>query len=326
MTKLFVLSPVGEAGETSTELRDRAERLYLDSAKAGLELEVGSDKFRDILRNSDVVVRGVESRTKLRAADVAREYEAWRLTRPNLVYAALTVYGLGGELQRWFGGDLNAQALSGWSAVTGNPHEAPLAETYDISALQHGLSAAGAILAALLDPDAQTRGELIDISEADVLAANLRMYSTSYVGYGIKLERSGSRAPGSSGRYPHTVLPCKDGLIVLICRSDLEWGRLIEMMGTPDWSADERYRDFYAMAVEYPDEVDRLLVEWLQHYSKAELASLALAHRVPLAPVRTVEETLTDVQLSYRGFFVPADGPDGAVLPGLPCHWTAKSE
>jgi crotonobetainyl-CoA:carnitine CoA-transferase CaiB-like acyl-CoA transferase len=187
--------------------------------------------------------------------------------------------------------------------------------------MQQGLAAAGAVTAALVDRGSEPGGDLIDICEAEVLAADIRMYSGSYRGYDIAMTRSGHRAPGSSGRYPHTVLPCNDGLVVLICRSDVEWDRFIEMIGSPNWASQPRYRDFYAMATEYPDEVDALLIEWLRTRTKEKITELATRYRVPVAPVRTVDETLEDIQMRHRGFFHPSADGAGA-LPGLPALWT----
>jgi len=96
-------------------------------------------------------------------------------------------------------------------SINGNPDEEPLSVGYGTGAIKQGLSAVGAALVALLERRERDEGEFIDISEAQVVAAMIRNYVSSTAGTGIELVRSGTRAPGSSGRYPHATFPCKDG-------------------------------------------------------------------------------------------------------------------
>ncbi len=74
------------------------------------------------------------------------------------------------------------------------------------------------------------------------------------------------------------------------------------------------------MGVEYPDEVDALIQPWLLQHTKEELATMAAAHRVPLAPVRTIPEVLQDEQLAHRHTFetVQSDGGDALVPTRVP--------
>jgi CoA:oxalate CoA-transferase len=110
--------------------------------------------------------------------------------------------------------------------------------------------------------------------------------------------------------------------VSVICRTDDEWARFVAMLGSPAWAEEPRYRDFYAMAVEYPDEVDDLVKPWFASRSKEDLASLAVAFRVPMAPLRTIDEVLDDVQLGFRRFFRPTvAGASRVLVPGLPAKW-----
>jgi crotonobetainyl-CoA:carnitine CoA-transferase CaiB-like acyl-CoA transferase len=193
---------------------------------------------------------------------------------------------------------------------------------YGIGPLMQGLNAAGAAIAALLERGKGRGGEFVDVSEADVIAAAIRMYSLTYRFLEIPLKRNGLRAPGSSGRYPHTALPCKDGYISTICRSEQDWNRFLEMMGNPAWGDEPRYRDFYAMATQYPDEVDALIIPWLMEHTKDQIAELATKYKVPIAPLRTADEVIRDPQFAYRGFFRSYQAGDRIVIaPGQVAQW-----
>lgn len=316
VTKLTDSAPADPEPADREQLEAWAQQLYFD---AGKTIRRGSDDaafLREAVARGAVVVRGVARSTAMEVARVLDEYESLRQDHPDLVYAGLTPFGLSGPMAGWCGGDMNAQALSGWAAITGDADRPPLSVGYSICEMQHGLAGAAAILAAMVPPAA---GELVDVSEVAVLAADIRMYSASYTAYGIEMVRNGRRAPGSTGRYPHTVLPCRDGLVAIICRAELEWNRLVTMLGEPAWATEPRYRDFYAMGTEYPDEVDELLLVWLRRHTKAQIAELATRHRVPIAPVRSVAEALDDAQMNYRNFFVTPR--EGVRVPGLPAEW-----
>jgi CoA:oxalate CoA-transferase len=309
----------------SARVRRLAEEAYLDGTKTVLEGVIGDDHFMELVRGSDIVVRGYEP-SGGDASDLRHEYDRLRAVNPDLVYVALTPFGTFGPASEWHGGDLNAQAISGWTWIVGNPEEAPLSINYDMGLLQQGLGAAGATLAALLERGGSGGGgEFVDVAEADVIAACIRMYSLTYRFLNIDMTRNGHRAPGSSGRYPHTILPCKDGYISTICRSPTDWGRFIEMIGSPAWANEPRYNDFFKMGTEYPDEVDALIIPWLMEHTKAEMGQLAVQYRVPLAPVCTVAEALDNEQFEFRNFFVEREGSGKKLrVPGLPAAWTTN--
>lgn len=314
--------------DPSERARNRrlAEEAYLDEGKKLIEGSEGIEKVLGLVARAHIVVSGGEPVNGDGAA-LRAEYEVFAKKNPDLVYVALTPFGTYGPGSGWHGGDLNAQALSGWTWIVGLPGEAPLSMNYDMGALQQGLVAAGATIAALLERGSQGGGgEFVDISEADVIAACIRMYSLTYRFLNIELTRNGLRAPGSSGRYPHTILPCKDGYISIICRSPVDWGRFVEMMGSPAWASEPRYQDFLRMGADYPDEVDALIIPWLMEHTKAELGQMAVDFRVPLAPVCTIQEALNNEQFKHRGFLVDR-GIDGKKfkVPGSAAHWTRQS-
>lgn len=299
-------------------LRRRAERAYLDQGKRLVACVLGDEKFLQELTAADIVLRGSGIARPAQQTGPRAEYRDWRVTNPELIFVALSPFGAAGELGRLNGGDLQAQALSGWVSIIGNPGEAPLSMPYGIAPMQQGISAAGAAIAALIQRDEERRSEFVDISEAHIIAASIRQYAVVYRWSRIPLIRSGRRAPGSSGRYPHTVWPCADGLVMIILRSAVEWRRFVTMLGNPAWANEPRYQDFYAMGREYPDEVDALITPWMLERRKAEIAQLASEHGVPLAPLATADEVLGDEQLNAREFFVDVEFEGTTFsLPGL---------
>lgn len=317
-----VRTPPSDVTELA-RVRRLSEETFLDAEKSILVGEPEGAAFLDLVKKSQIVVRGHDPIDG--EADLIRgEYESLREINPDLIFVALTPFGTFGPAASWHGGDLNAQAMSGWTWIVGLPDEAPLTMNYDMGAMQQGLVAAGATIAALLERGSSgAGGEFVDIAEADVIASCIRMYSMTYRALDITLTRNGHRAPGSSGRYPHTILPCKDGYISTMCRSAIDWSRFVEMLGNPSWTSEPRYQNFMLMGKDYPDEVDALIVPWLMQHTKSELGSLAVKFRVPLAPVFTIEEALGNDQFLYRGFLVDRQVDDRVIrVPGSVARWS----
>lgn len=321
VTKIPTAYDAGVRHESGPEaLRANAQALYLDDGKEVLETSDQAAAIADLMPHTDVVIRGSE-RASGDVGSFREEYDFLRPQQPGrLIYLALTPFGTVGPAASWHGGDLNAQALTGWTSVTGMPDEAPLGIGYGIGGMLHGLHASSAVLAALL---ASGSGEFVDVAESEALAASISFFSSIYKWAQIPMVRAGHRAPGCAGRYPQTVFPCKDGWVSVICRSDDQWDRFVEMIGSPEWAAEPRYRDFYAMAVDYPDEVDALVAPWFVEHTREEIVTRARELRVPLAPVRGVDEVLDDdIQLEHRGFFKTVRHGTGSVrVPGLPVLW-----
>ena len=239
---------------------------------------------------------------------------------PGLVVTLLSPLGRTGARSSWRAGEVAMQAVSGLMHLTGYPDREPLAAPYALGALQLGISGAGATAAAVLRARREGTGALVEISGAEVLASYVRIYGAVGQYYDIELRRDGHRAPGSGGRWPFGIFPCKDGHVALIARTAAEWDRFVEMLGSPAWASEPRYTDDRAMAMDYPDEVDALVIPWLMMRTRDELLALAHTHRIPMAPVRRVNELTDDVQMRYRDFFEETTAPDGraVTVPGRP--------
>lgn len=292
--------------------------LYLNTNKRGITLDPSTPTGRDLLlrlvEDADVLVDGY----------LPRQAEAWGLdyarvekVNPRLVMASITPYGHTGPYRDFTGRDINCSALAGVSNGNGDPAREPLVFGLSQCDFQGGINAMGAIMAALIARESDGKGQHIDIAIAEVMAA-LHMGSNipTYIYRGIVANRAGRH--GGAGRYPRTLLPCKDGYFALSAIQLGEWIRFVELMGTPEWSKNPRYRDRRAMAEEYPEEVDALVSQWTRQYTKNEIFPMCQDRHIPCAPVRTADENLAEPHLRARGYFVEGRTPAGRVfeMPG----------
>ena len=291
--------------------------LYLNANKQGITANLETPTGRSILRrlaaDSDVMVHNVPPSDMDR---VGLDYDALVVDNPNLVMASISPYGLSGPWRDYRAYDINLAAAGGINEGLGEPDREPLTFGTPEVGYFAGMAAASSIVMALLGRE-QDGGQHIDIAEAETMAGLYNGPEALMAVYQWRVtRRTGHHALDFP--YPNCILRCKDGHIFVGSPEGRQWGRLLEIMGTPEWSQEPRLRNRTTMNNLYADEVDAYLEEWLADYTKAELLEIALEHRIPLAPVRTYEEVRNDPSLA--DLFVEIDRADtGPVAyPGPP--------
>ena len=300
---------------------------YLNATKTRLSLPESAAQARDALDEQlaavDVCIVDADPTALERLGADPREL----LERhPTLVATSLSVFGLIGPLAQTYGADLNGAAFSGVAWAIGEPGREPLALPYSQCSYQLGIHGASASLAGLRAARSSGRGQVVDVAMAEIMATYTATLSPLYEFYGIRYVRDGHRPPGSLGRYPASILPCRDGAYCLVARSGYEWKGLLEIFGNPEWARDERYRDLTRMGVEFPGEVDAHVIPHLSDKTKDELFQLCLEKGVPSAPVKTIPELAADDHLRDRGFFLDAVSLNGELsrVPGLPFRMSSS--
>lgn len=304
--------------------------VYLNSGKrslvADMEETTAREKLHALLARADVFVTNQPLALRRR---LGFDAPTLRTRHPHLLCVSISVFGDTGPRALAPAESIDACAASGTAWVIGDPAREPLIVPLQQADYQAGAHAACAVLVARLGQrrreacavDGRAQGQAIDIASADILAASVGTNGLVYLAYGQqRWERSGRRAFASGGPYPYVILPCRDGAVCLIGRARHEWARLVQAMGTPDWTLDPRYQDLAAMGRDYPEEVDALLMPWLAKHTRTELLALAAEFGFPLAPLRTMREVIGSAQFEERGFFRDVPHPTlGQVrVPGVP--------
>jgi crotonobetainyl-CoA:carnitine CoA-transferase CaiB-like acyl-CoA transferase len=298
---------------------------FLNAGKLSITLRPDDGQGKDILlkmlERADILV---EDNPPSLLEKFQLKYDSLERVNPRLVVTSITPFGHSGPYRDYKGYDINSCAMGGVSWAIGDPEREPLSLPLSQAHYQSGANAAAATMVALLSRETTGKGQHVDISEVDVLSFYAGSNSLMYVYQGNDWRRAGHRAPDSGGSYPYTLLPCKDGYICMIARSGQEWNRVIKMLGDPRWAKDPRYQNRQVMGREYPDEVDALILPWLEERTKDEVFQLCREHGVPFAPVRDIGEIFHDEHFEQRGFFVEAPGPSGEAIrfPGAPFRFS----
>ena len=291
--------------------------LYLNANKRGLTLDLGTPTgmgiLRDLAAKSDVLVHNLHPKEMERAG---LSYEGLSSANPGLVMASITPFGLTGPYKNYKAYDINLAAAGGICQGLGESGRAPLTFGTPQVGYFAGMAAASSIVMALLVRD-EVGGQHIDIAEVETMSgvyngpeALMAVYEWRHT------RRTGHHALDFP--YPNCILRCKDGYIFVGSPETRQWRTLLEVMGSPEWAGDSRFRNRTVMNNEYADEIDSYMEEWLLEHTKAELLEMAMEHRIPLGPVRGFDEVRKDDGLKEWLVEISRDDTGPLSYPGTP--------
>ncbi len=286
------------------------------SVSLDLETFTGRELFGSLLESADVFL---ENQPPELPGNLGLDYEGLKWRFPRLIVTSISPYGRSGPYSGFKGGDLTNNALGGLSFGTGHPDREPLTTPLHQLSYLAAVGAAFATVVAVLARDTTGRGQLVDVSEAQVGAVLLSGYHLpTYIYRGVAGWRSGNRM--RLGLFPNCVLPCKDGYVCIDAPQLEQYRRFLGLLGDQAWTEVPRYRNRRAMSDEYPEEAEALIIPWFMQHTKDEILKICMEHRVPCVPVRTIDEVLEDSQLNSRDFFQELRHPEAEVFryPGAP--------
>ena len=280
--------------------------LYLNMGKRGATLDRrsadGAAAFSRLLEGADVLI-GDE-----RAVDSPLP--------DGMIRASLSPFGSTGPYARWRSSPLVSLALGGFLYLSGDEDREPLMIPGYQSECLAGLHAYAGVLMALCDRDRTGIGRAVEVSEIETLAALHQFTTVMHTYGGLVRRRHGARweNQGGYGRYPITVLPCKDGYVSYAVSTEGQWELLFPMIGRPELLEEPRFATFVERR-ERADEIDAILIDWMKDKTRREIFQLAAGSwSEPAAPLLELDEVLADPQLVHRRFFAEIDHPDAGTL------------
>jgi len=277
---------------------------YHNSGKIGIKLDLKEDRgpFLSLAGQSDVVVETFVP-GYLDRIDIG--YETLRAKNPGLILASITGFGQTGPYSKYKSCDLVASACGGQMYVCGSPSKEPL-KAYGFQPYYlASLFAAIGIILSLRWRRYSGRGQHIDVSLQEAVAAALEHVMVRYFHEGFVPRRQGSlHWNGSSD-----LFPCKDGYALL--SFNREWETLVELLDRQSMAADFKRPEWLNEAYrrENIDTIQEALSFWTSMQSVEDLFKLGQSMRFPWAVLNTVEDIFKNEQLNARGFFVQAEHP-----------------
>ncbi|HVO90306.1 MAG TPA: CoA transferase [Casimicrobiaceae bacterium] len=296
---------------------------FLDHGKHLLAIDLaapsGRDQLIEHLRGADILV---DDRPPSERERLALDRASLAQQHPQLLQVSVTPFGQTGPYRDFRAGDLELAYLSGLAFLTprdipaeDSERKPPLKMPGSLVSIYAGASAAGAAVAALYARDNGFASRAVDVSMLESLIPTLRREIALFQYEG----RIASRFMRVWRLAPWGVKRCRDGYVFLQVVERHHWEGLVDMMGAPEWSRDERYLD-PDFRFEHRADIESRMAPWLAQQTKAGFAWESQRRALPFAPVNDLDDVARIPQLHFRRFFHAVNASDGrpCLVPGAP--------
>jgi crotonobetainyl-CoA:carnitine CoA-transferase CaiB-like acyl-CoA transferase len=248
-----------------------------------------------LLAKSDVVVENFRPGA---LAKLGLDYAAVARAHPRVVYCSISGFGQTGPRRNEPGYDAVLQAEGGLMSITGSPDAPPVRVGVAIADIVTGMFAAQGISMALYARERTGRGQLVDVSMLDAVAALLTYQAGIYFATGNSPVRLGNRHPTI---VPYETFSASDGDFVLAVGTDDQWRRFCEAAGL---DAGERFATNRGRVTGYA-ELRPIVAGVLRPRPRKYWIERLAAAGVPCGSVRDLGEVFSDPQLAAREMVVP---------------------
>jgi crotonobetainyl-CoA:carnitine CoA-transferase CaiB-like acyl-CoA transferase len=252
-----------------------------------------------LIAKSDVVVENFRPGTLGR---LGLDYASLAPKQPRLIYCSVSGFGQTGPRRKEPGYDAVLQAEGGLMSITGLPDAPPVRVGVAIADIATGMFAAQGISMALYARERTGRGQLVDVSMLDSVAALLTYQAGIYFATDTAPVRMGNRHPTI---VPYETFTASDGEFVLAVGNDDQWRRFCEVAGI---DADERFATNRGRVTGYA-ELRPLVASRLRPQPRRYWIEKLTAAGVPCGSVRDLGEVFGDPQLTARDMVIPMQHP-----------------
>src|SRR5436190_4941626 len=276
-----------------------------ESVALDLKTEHGRHALEGLLAHADVFVQnlapGAAERMDLDAKSLCARH-------PRLVALDISGYGDGGPRSDARAYDLLVQSEAGSCAVTGVA-EHPAKPGIAVADIGTGMTAANAVLAALLARATSEAGAAISIAMFDVVTdwMSWALHQARFTGVDPPRLGIGSPVVAPYGAYRTT----DDQMVVFGTTNDGEWRRLATvMLERPDLAEDARYAT-NSDRCRHRDELNHVIADWTARHTYGEATAAAEAAAIGWARFNSPAEVVAHPQLSERKRWVSTTAPGG---------------
>jgi crotonobetainyl-CoA:carnitine CoA-transferase CaiB-like acyl-CoA transferase len=321
------IAPNGDFSRAVPFMRDGRSAYYVQQNRGKKSLCLDPKKpaavaiLKGLASKVDVMVQnfapGVIERMGL-------DYDTVRALNPRLVMCSISALGRTGRLATLPGYDYVGAAYSGVLDMTGFADRPPVFPQVGLGDVSTGVHALSAILAALLFRERTGVGQHVEASLLDSYFSyhdlNVQALSAS----------RGAMQPRRSGAHhffacPAGIFQGKDRGILILAQLDHQFPLLCRAMGRMELATDPRFKDLANRGAN-ADELKQIVQEWIDSApSDDAVLHLLEEHRVPHAPVLTVEEAVNHPHLREHGTVTTIE--DEFIgkfdVPGFPMRFSA---
>ncbi len=296
--------------------------VMLNSNKKSVTLDLkqqqGKQMLCDLVRHADILLEnyapGVMDRLGV-------GWEVLKEINPLLVYGSGTGYGLSGPDLDMLAMDHTIQAASGIMSVTGDADQPPSRAGGAPCDIMGGIHMYAGVLAALYGRQQSGKGTLVEVSMLESMYFTLCSELTNYHSSGKIPKRNSARSP--AGACPYGRYRCTDGYIAIISVSENHWYSILKVIDREELLDNEAYRTVRGR-LKAEDEINGVIEGWTQTRSKEQAYQAFRAGRIPVAPVRDLEEAMHNPHLHERGMlhYMVHEAMGELVMPSSPIRYS----
>jgi crotonobetainyl-CoA:carnitine CoA-transferase CaiB-like acyl-CoA transferase len=256
-------------------------------------------RMRRLLDSADVLIENMRP-GKLEALDLAPE--ALLATNPRLVILRVTGFGQDGPYAMRPGFATLAEAMSGFSALSGEPDGGPLLPPIALTDEVTALAGAFATMVALRHAERTGEGQVVDVNLLESMFQLMGPLPAAYADSGYLQPRLGSGIPYT---VPRGTYRCADGVWVAISSSaDTVAQRLLELLGI---GSDARFATFQDRSRNRAALEEKMSAYVAAHTSSEVLAEFERVDAA-IAPVMDIQDIVEDPHFRHRQSLVEVDG------------------
>jgi crotonobetainyl-CoA:carnitine CoA-transferase CaiB-like acyl-CoA transferase len=282
---------VGDYARTTAPALFEATNRGKKSVEIDLKDDAGRTKFFGLASRADVVVESFRPGVMDR---LGCGCEVLSKTNPRLIYCAITGYGQTGPWRDMAGHDINYIAMAGLLDLTGAADGQPAIPGAQVADIAGGsMQAVMGILLALQARERTGRGQVVDISMMDGVAAMLPVEISRFQETGVPPERGAGLLTGEFACY--NVYRTADGRFLAVGALESRfWANLCRVLGREEWITDQ-----YASSARQ-DEIKRGLYDLFATRTLTDWWAVLRHVECCVTPVRTLPEVLMDVHFAQR--------------------------
>ncbi len=286
----------------------------------------GRELLLSIATKVDVLIEGFTPGVMARAG---LGYEDLRRINPRLIMCSISLAGQSGPLSDKPGYDYIGSAYAGVSDLLGEPGRPPAHQGTSIGDTLCGMTAAAAVLAALIHRERTGEGQYIDAALIDTY---FHTHQNSVPR--VTLQR-GRFTPTRSGRFHPEggggAYRYRDDQWIYLIAPEHRWEGLARALDAPEWLADPRFKTRHERRINGAA-LAAAIEEKLSRFASREAAVAALEReRVPVAPILSLNEAMAHPHLRQRGTVRTVSDPfiGEFDIPGMPVKlsaWPPRAE
>lgn len=273
-----------------------------ESISVDLSQAAGVDVFKQLVAKADVVLESFRPGV---LDKLGIGYESLKAVNPQIIVCSISGYGQTGPWANKAGHDMNYCATAGILEQMGNADEAPALGNFQIADLAGGtLSAAMAILAALVGRLKNGEGCYLDVSMTDCAFANHVIPLAGMAVFQKTQPRGKDMLTGSRPCY--SLYKTADGLYMAVGALEKKfWVQVCDLLDKEEWKG--RYNDMGPRAEQLRAEVAAVFAsktqnEWRDFFAESDCC---------VTPVLSPEKAFEHPQLLAREMVQEIKTPQG---------------